>query len=187
MGDRITLAGGGQLYIQDEGGLVCFEATRPDDRRGLYKVWLSGEGGRLLLGTLVPEGGRLYLCRRMTKAALERGGCWPVTAGECLLAFSFEKKSGDWTQENHPERLFRDESLRRMVVGRSMLLRREKEGFTLGARFDPQRSFPIPALFCLARVERVQGQVCALFSFDREGNPLVPHKGGQNGENSGAS
>ena len=187
MGDRITLAGGGQLYIQDEGGLVCFEATRPDDGRGLYKVWLSGEGGRVLLGTLVPEGGRLHLCRRMTKAALERAGCWPVTAGECVLAFAFEKGAGEWGQEKHPERLFQDESLRRMVAGRSMLLRTEKEGFCLRAGFDPRHPFPLPALFCLARVERVQGQVCVLFSFDRKGNPIMPHNTGQSGENSGAS
>lgn len=177
----MTLAGGGQLSIQDEGGMVCFEATCPDDRRGLYKVWLNGEGGRMLLGTLVPEGGSLRLCRRVSKAALTQGGCWPVTGGECILAFAFEQGMGEWAQENHPERLFKDDSLRRMAAGRSMLLRREKEGFCLGAQFDPRRPFPLPALFCFARVGKVQGQHYALFSFDREGNPLIPHNSGQNG------
>lgn len=187
MGSKIPLAGGGQLFIREENGLVCFEAVRPDDGRGLYKVWLRGGAGRMLLGTLVPEGGGLRLCRRVSKATLERGGCWPVSGGECVMAFAFEKEAGGWRQENCPERLFKDESLRHMVAGRGVLLRRETDGFCLGVRFDPGRPFPFAPLFCLARVEQVQGTLHALFCFDRDGNPLVPHNTGKSGENSGVS
>ena len=182
---EIQLRGGGALTLWEEGMLVHLQAERPDDGRGLYKVWVQGPGGRLLLGTLMPEGGRLHLRRRLSRGELERSGCWPVTGGETVLAFAFER--GKWLREERPERLVRDVVLRKSLQGQAMLLRRGEDGFCLSAPFDSKRPFPLTPLFCLSKIERVEGGSRVIFRFDREGNPVVPHNGRQSGENSGTS
>ena len=63
----MEMVGGGTLLLRQEGPRVRLEAERPSDGRGLYKVWLHGDrGGKLLLGTLVPEGDRLRLSRTLS-------------------------------------------------------------------------------------------------------------------------
>ncbi|MBR2935289.1 MAG: hypothetical protein IKB79_06900 [Oscillospiraceae bacterium] len=178
---EMQLTGGGTLTLWEDGELVHLQVCRPDDRRGLYKVWVHGRQGRLLLGTLVPEGGALRLYRRLTRNQLERDCCWPVTGGETVLAFSFGQDS--WVREEHPERLVKDVVLRQALKGTAMLLRRVEGGFRLSASFDTAHPFPITPLFCLSKVEG--GRV--IFSFDREGNPVVPHNDSRGGENSGIS
>lgn len=182
---EIQLRGGGKLTLREEGMLVQLQAARPDDGRGLYKVWVHGPGGRLLLGTLVPEGGGLCLRRRLSRGELERSGCWPVTGGETVLAFSFE--CGKWLREERPERLVKDVVLRQALQGQTMLLRRGEDGFCLAAPFDTERPFPLTPLFCLSKTERVEGGSRVIFRFDKEGNPVMPHNGRQSGENSGTS
>lgn len=181
----MQLRGGGRLTLREEGTLVQVQAARPNDGRGLYKVWLQGPGGRLLLGTLVPEQGELRLRRRLRRGELERQGCWPVTGGETVLAFAFER--GTWLQEERPERLVKDVVLRQALRGQTMLLRRGEGGFWLAAPFDTRRPFPLTPLFCLAKSERVEGRSHVVFFFDREGNPVLPHNGSNTGENSGTS
>ena len=185
MGQEVRLKGGGQLLVWQEGMWVRLEAMRPDDGRGLYKVWVCGDEGRFLLGTLVPERGGLRLCRRISRSELERSGCWPVTGGEAVLAFSFAQSR--WRGEEHPERLVKDVVLQQELRGHSMRLRRRESGFCLAAEYHPGRPFPLPALFCLCAVEQVDGRAHAVFYFDGEGNPIVPHNGRNGGENSGTS
>ena len=182
---EIQLRGGGKLTLREEGALVQLHAVRTDDGRGLYKVWVHGSGGRQLLGTLMPEGGALYLRRRLSRSELERSGCWPVTGGETVLAFSFER--GKWLREERPEQMVKDVVLRKALQGQTMLLRRGEDGFCLSAPFDSKRPFPLTPLFCLSTIERVEGGSRVIFRFDREGNPVMPHNRGQSGENSGTS
>lgn len=59
MGECWNMEGGGTLSLEEEGLRVHLRAVCPDDGRGLYKVWVRGRGGSLLLGTLTPENGRL--------------------------------------------------------------------------------------------------------------------------------
>lgn len=178
---EIQLNGGGRLALWEEGTLVHLQVQRHDDGRGLYKVWIRGPGGRRLLGTLVPEGGRLCLFRRLSRGELERERCWPVIGGETVLAFSFGRDG--WVREEHPERLVKDVVLRQALKGQVMLLRRQASGFRLSASFDTVRPFPLTPLFCLSKIEG--GRV--IFSFDSEGSPIVPHNGCCDGENSGIS
>ena len=184
----VQLAGGGQLMVREEQGQVVLEAVRPNDGRGLYKVWAAGARGRQLLGTLVPEGERLFLRRRLPRSQLERAGCWPVTGGECVMAFSFQQpRQSQWVREERAERLVRDEVLRRALRGKVLLLRRGEEGFRLAARFDPSRPFPVPALVCLGETGEMQGRTYVFFRFDRDGTPIVPHKPGADGDAKGVT
>ena len=155
--------GGGVLTLRQDGPRVHMRAERPADGRGLYKVWLHGDyGGKLLLGTLVPEDGALRLSRVVSVSALERAGCWPrLRAG--------------WYCEQHPEQLVSDPLLRARLRG-AMLCRREEDAFALSAPFRTDRPVRLPALVCLARVERRNGQLHMVWEFDSHGNPKPPHK-----------
>lgn len=175
---RLDMDGGGCLVIREDGGLVWLEARREEDGRGLYKVWLrGGQNRRLLLGTLAPEGGGLRLCRRLTRDRLAREGCWPVAGAECALAFPFE---GSWRRERCPR--VGDPIVARSLEGRQVLVRRERDGFRLALPFDSGRPFPLPALFCLANVERLEGGEHVVYCFDRQGRPVAGYKPGVDGQ-----
>lgn len=171
MGERrLEMAGGGELSLEQLGSRVRFDARRRADDRGLYKVWLLGEGrARLLLGTLAPEGGELRLRRTLSVGQLEQAGCWPAAGAEVLLAFSFGGE-GEWYCEGSPARLVKDVLLRQ-VLTRPMLCRRTASGFELAAPFRRDSPVALNTLLCLARVETVKGSLHLIWDFDSGGRP----------------
>lgn len=178
---KLDMAGGGTLRLRQEGGRVRVQAVRPWDGRGLYKVWLSGgAGGRMLLGTLAPEGDCLRLERNMSLDTLERAGCWPPTGAEAPLAFPFSG-SERWYCEQHPERLIQDPVARGAVKG-PMLCQRGDAGFCLAAPFRTDSPMPLSALFCLARIEQVEGRPHLVWRFNREGGRKSRIKGERTGK-----
>lgn len=180
MEQRMEMRGGGTLTLRQDGPQVCLEAERPADGRGLYKAWLHGDrGGKFLLGTLAPEGGRLVLRRTLSLGELERAGCWPQFWAEAPLAFSFQPSGpsrGGWYCEQHPERLLADPVLKGQVTGPMLCKRGEEGSFCLAAPFRPDRPAALTALFCLARVERWEGKAHLVWSFDGAGQPEIPKK-----------
>lgn len=148
------------------------EVWRRDDKEGLYKAYLTGAGGRLLLGTPAPENGRLYLRRTLTVDSLKRHGVWPVRGVEEEQVCSFHQDSGPlrWT----------DPVLRRAAKTLPRhTFHRSKEGFTLSFPFNIHAPFPLTAVFCFGRVEG--GQL--IFSFREDGFPYIPlHRGENKGE-----
>ena len=179
MEGSMEMRGGGTLTFRQEGPRVRLQVRREADGRGLYKAWLRGDGGgTCLLGTLIPEGGELQLCRTLSVEELERAGCWPHFRGEAQLAFHFDEgRAGGWRREPEPGRLLRDPVLRREIRG-PMWYREEREGFSLAARFRTDRPVPLAVLFCLARVEQWEGQRYLVWEFDWEGWPRLPRDGG---------
>lgn len=170
MAETIELAGGGRLCLTEDGAFVRCEATRPNDGRGIYKVWLQGRGNDFLLGTLIPEGDGLRLCRRVSRDSLERADCWPVKSGRCVLALSFLRKG--WVREAVEPRMS-DSILRRAARGLSALVREDGDGFAIALPFDTARPFALAPVFCFARMERVEGRLCAVFRFDAQGRPQM--------------
>jgi hypothetical protein len=169
---RIELQGGGTLLLRQEDGRLRAEAVRPRDDRGLYKVWLFGPGGgRFLLGTLTPEGEQLKLRRTLSLQELERAACWPPDGGEAVLVFPFSQ-SAHWYCEPQPAKLIQDPILRGQVRG-PMLCRREQDGFCLAAPFCTDGPVALESLFCLARVERLEGRRHLVWQFDRSGQPQI--------------
>lgn len=47
----------GVVTVRQEGEQALCQAMGPLEGYGLYKAWLRGAGGKVLLGTLIPEGG----------------------------------------------------------------------------------------------------------------------------------
>lgn len=179
MEERLAMRGGGTLVLRQEGMKVQLQAERPSDGRGLYKVWLHGDqGGKLLLGTLAPEGGVLRLRRTLSVGALEQAGCWPQFWAEAPLAFPFAvQEGGSWYCEQHPERLVSDPVLKGQLKG-SMLCRKGEGAFSLADPFRTDRPLRLNALFCLSQVERWEGRPHLVWTFDQEGRPKIPNKSG---------
>lgn len=190
---RFGLGGGGTLTVREEGDRAALEAERPDDGRGLYKAYLRGKGGRFLLGTLMPEHGRLGLRRTLPLAELARHGVWPVQSAEAELAFPFGKKQPSartapgWRGEGEPARLLGDRVLSRAAQGlRGVLFRQEGTGFALAAPFRKNEAFPLPPLFCFASIETVGQREYAVFHFNGHGCPIFQNKENEAGDNKGA-
>lgn len=191
---RFSLAEGrGALHLREEGPRVALEATLRDDRRGLYKAYLCGAGGKYLLGTLAPENGLLRLRRTISTDELRRKGVWPPTGAGVELAFPVGKPSqpvhgnpaashqeraqAGWTREQRPDRLMGDDLLARAAQRlQGTLVRREAGGFTLAVPWEEDRGFPLCPIFCFAELKKFNGALYAFFSFDGQGLPTFRHK-----------
>lgn len=177
----------GAVTVRQEGDRAVCQAIRPADNGGLYKAWLHGAGERVLLGTLVPEGGALRLRRVMEVSALDRQGAWPPTGAEVVLAYSFASEPPPppkWCWTDCPRRLLEDPVLSRCLQGtKRALLNRDIEGFFLAFPWSSHEPFPIPPLFCLAQLRPLSGKQYIVFRFSRQGRPELLHNFSAGGEN----
>lgn len=157
--------------VTEQGPRAVIEVWRDNDGEGLFKAYLAGPAGRCLLGTLMPEGGRLFLRRTLSIDSLKRQGTWPIRRVEEELVCSF--------REHAPEIQWEDEVLRRSARRLPRhTVRREGEGFSLVFPFDPHSPFPLIPVFCFARLEG--GRL--IFSFQKGGVPYIFPGDGKNRE-----
>ncbi len=157
--------------VKEQGPRAVVEVWRKDDGEGLYKAYLTGPAGRYLLGTLMPEGGRLFLRRTLSIDSLRRQGVWPVrqVAEELVCSFREQTPAMEWE----------DEVLRRCARRLPRhTVRREGEDVFLSFPFDPRAPFPLVPVFCFARVEN--GRL--IFSFHPGGVPYIFQGEGKNRE-----
>ena len=176
MEQKVPMEGGGALRVWTEGLRVRAEARRPDDGLGLYKAYLKGPGGELLLGTMAPEGGELRIRRTFSQDELHRRGAWPVTGGAArlYLLFQGERPPAGWEQVEGSGPPLGEAALRQgaAALGR-VLCRRQSGRLQVAVPFRTDRPFPLPALFCLARLGELEGRPHLFFLFDAGGWPLV--------------
>jgi len=167
---------GGTVTVRQEGEQAVCRAIRAGGG-GLYKAWLLGERGRALLGTLIPQGGGLCLRRVIPLRQLERQGAWPPVGAEVAAArASTGEAPPGWCWTDCPGRLLGEKALSAALAHRERgLLRREGEGFWLAFPYEGGKPFPLPALFCLSRVERLGDRWYVVFRFSRRGRPEVMH------------
>lgn len=184
MGMSFAVQGGGTLHVWEEGERVFLRYDRPGDREQLYKVWARGEQGDILLGSPVPEGRGLVLCRSLWRRDMIRRGCWPVTGGLCRRADSLPGWEGGWSQTDRPWEMV---GRKNWGEGGSMLYRREEGGVHLAWPLRPDCPVPLTDLICLALPGEVGGRPCLIWHFDGRGEPLLPRQGesrrGGSGEN----
>lgn len=190
MEQRFSLVGGrGTLTLREEGPRAVFEAEVPDDGRGLYKAYLTGRGERYLLGTLVPERGKLRLRRTVPVEELRRRDLWPPAGGTAELSFAFQKGAQTpntaaqsqppegWSGEPYPGRLLEDRLLSRAAETlHGALLCHVPGGFRLALPYGEGREFPLALLFCFASLELLEEKFFIIFSFNHRGCPIFPHK-----------
>lgn len=155
----------GELTLEPEGLYTCFTA-RCRVAEGLWHLWLIGDRGELRLGVLEPEGGHFVIRRRCSARTMAPLGT--VLRGEVRSA---AREETDW--EPVPESERQSPWLRLQLRGQKDLWRRKEGDRTyLAVPYDKGNAFPLPPLFCLARVRPVRGTLCAVFAFGADGWPL---------------
>lgn len=174
----LTCQGGGhgELTVNPQGARTELRASLSDPGDGLYRAYLLGERGELALGVLAPEGGRLSLCRRLYSRDVASLG--PLLRGEARRSFRFQdappaaRREG-WHETRCPAQLFQSRFLQNRLrpIGRAWW-RREGVLMVLALPLEPGRPFPLEALFCLGRVQCVEGVRCVVYTF-REEEPVL--------------
>ena len=93
-----------------------------------------------------------------------------MTGGEICLTYAFARPQ--WSPEPQPERVCREEYLKVSLRRRQGFLSRSgPEEVELAYPFRTDCPLPLTPLFCLARVEGVNGRRCIVWRFDRTGWP----------------
>ena len=157
----------GRLSVQEQGLYLCCRAEchLPQDAVPM-RLYLLGERCELPLGILQPADGRFTLSRRLSLREAGRGG--RLLQGELRAV---EVPEGKWHPEP-PERLFREERLRRQLnAAGGILVCRQERRWMAAVPFDEKTPFPLAELFCFARIRRIGGREYAVFAFDGENNP----------------
>jgi hypothetical protein len=145
----------GVLHVTVRGADTRFEARAPA-LRGLHRIYVQGERGRLLLGAA--EDGTLG---RSFSPALTA----PIGRIQCGRA---ESSAGAVWTGVPPEGavLWPD-------LPPETLFCRRGGRYYLALPWDESAPFPLEELFCFARVRRLEGRWRAIFAFDRDGRPLM--------------
>ena len=180
--ERLPLTGldgaRGELTVCPQGVRTELRAYLDDPGDGLYRAFLLGEHGELALGVLAPEGGRLALCRRLYSRDVAALG--PLLRGEVRRSFRFQDGGpavqtppACWRETHCPAQLFQSPFLQSRLrpIGRAWW-RREGVFLILALPLEDDKPFPLEALFCLGKVQCVEGMRCVVYSF-REEEPVL--------------
>ena len=84
------------------------------------------------------------------------------------------ERASFWRETRCPAQLFQDRFLReRLHVHGRGWWRREEGLLLLALPLERGKPFPLEALFCLGRIESVEGRRCVVYAF-REEEPVLP-------------
>ena len=157
----------GELTVAEEGLYTCFECVCRLPDKGIWCAWAVGTGGQLRLGVLEPEGQRGRIRRRFSRQMTAPVGK-PVR-GEVRPAGG----SGVWEEVAAPDTLFRTPWLRHQLRGVSgAMTGKQGNNRLLALPYDPAKPFPLPPLFCLARVRMIRGKPYVVYAFDEKEWPV---------------
>ena len=145
---------------------------------GLCRGLQLGENGDLDLGRMLPEGGCLRLERSFLVETLKKKGCWPITGAR--LVRPVKPAAGTppkgWSRDLGLGALFpHDPALAQAAEQAARPLYRPRpQGFQLPWPWDPEAPFPLPPVFCFARVQALGDRPSLLFQFQTGGIPRLP-------------
>ena len=146
----------GELTVTPCGQDLIFDAAFTPPGEGLWRLVAVGRCGGLYLGTAEGPG---HLRRRFS-------ACLTGPVGE-LLCCRAEKCGGSgWVSA-------RAEDFPELRLPRGALTRKSGDGTVLALPWTVGTEFPVPSLFCLAAVCRMQGREWLLLRFDGQGWPYI--------------
>lgn len=149
----------GELRLTEQNGDTVFAVTFGRLPRGIYRIVVRGERGELLLG--VVEGEEKSLRRRFSPTIVDRvGKISAVRAESC----------GESPQ---PWRAVGEKDFQRLLyLPKTALCRSVGRRRHLALPWCDEAPFPLPELFCFARITSVNGKSCAVFAFDESEAPI---------------
>ena len=173
----------GILRWEDQEVRAVFTLRCTSPGPGLYKAYLVGSAGAMLLGTPMPEGTSLVLRRVITHDALRGCRVLPPIRGELRSADSGapslcppgwrEGRRADWAAADP---VIRDGLDRTETVW----VRAEADGLTLLLPWETGRELPLTAAVCFLRVQKLDGITCIKLELDRRGRPVGKGGGDEN-------
>lgn len=148
----------GVLRIRSVETDMCFELNGMPS--GLYRVWVEGEQGQLLLGLM--ENGRL---RRRFSPHITRSIGRPLCAKLERLA-----------PVQVPWRNVRADEFAGWTLPDGAYCRKNGQWYELALPYTENRSFPLLPLFCFAKVAIIENRQYLVFYFDSEWRPIMAEK-----------
>ena len=159
-----------------------FSVRCPDRGPGLYKVWLAGNGKRMLLGTLEPAGGFLVLERACSRGTLRAAGVEPPEWGELTVSWEGQSRQPPkgWGDRRAMPLTIKDRELRRALESSPPgWYQRKGSHWLLAWPWNAGEVLPAPSLACLGWADKVEGRSCFLLRLNEKGWP-VAHKASGN-------
>lgn len=158
----------GELTTEREALYTWFSARCRLPEPGLWCVWAVGTEGELRIGVLEPAGDHAGIRRRFSDRMTVPVGT--LLRGELRGTVCRPER---WKPVEHPEQLFQTLWLKRQLRGtKNALLRKESSVRILAIPYDAAAPFPLPALFCFARILRIGTGIYAAFAFDEKDWPV---------------
>lgn len=158
----------GELTVTEAGMYMEFRAACRGGDGALLRAFLVGEKGEARLGVLAPEGGRLGIRRRLSRQEAGK-------LGKLLRCEARRDAETGWEAVGQPEGLLpagwvskQLQDVPGVLTQRAGALRR------VAIPYDPQRPFPLAALFCFAKIQRIGGCVYAVYAFNEGEMPVMP-------------
>ena len=166
-------------------------------RRGLWRAWAIGDAGEIPIGTLEPVNGKSAISRRFSRQALSKAGellrveLRPAENAATLSDVPHgtearpkenaasakvpqETEAQAWRRSVQGQRLFWNVRFQRQLRNvREALTRTDGERRRVALIRDENAPFPLPELFCLASAARIGAKDYWVFSFDRQGWPVL--------------
>ncbi len=160
----------GELTAEREALYTWYDARCRLPGEGLWCAWAVGDAGELRLGILEPSAGGAAIRRRFSDRMTAPLG--RLLRGEVRSA-SPAAENGQWRRAEQPETLFLGPLLRQRLRGvQGALTKRVRGQCLLALPYDRERPFILTALFCFARVRRIEGREYAVFAFDETEQPV---------------
>lgn len=153
----------GQMQIEKEREDTVFSASGRMAQKGLWCLWAVGQNNVLRVGFPELRGEELRLSRRFSSRMTAPLGT--ILRGELRAV----QAASEWERMSAPERFFRSEELRRALREYGGILARQRgEVRFLAIPYSAEKPFPMPGLFCFARICPIQGTAYAVFAFRGE-------------------
>lgn len=160
----------GELTTEREQLYTWFDLRCSGAEKGIWCAWAVGEQGELRVGILEPQGREWVIRRRFSDRMTDPLG--RLLRGEIRPAGAEREQ---WEPLRAPERVIRTPWLRRSLQGNGAILyRREKNRLLLAIPYEPKLQFPLPQLFCFARLCQIRGKPYLQFAFDETEYPIFP-------------
>lgn len=170
----------GTVTVTEQGGRTQIEVSCRRSNAGLFRAYLLCQKGEYPLGVLEPRGDRLSLRRTVLTNGLKNLGT--IWRGEARMSYAFAGRS-QWQSVEAAEQFFQktphfSEALAEL---RGALWQRAGDNRLLALPYECSQPFPLPELFCLARIMAVDGKTYVVYAFDREEQPVLPKNSAQKG------
>ena len=159
----------GELQWEQETDSAVVSARCPPQGDGLWCAWAIGQRQELRIGLMEKQNGQWSIRRRFSRRLTDPLG--PLVRGELRAVGQGEQKDA-WKAVERPEMLFRPLWLRRQMQGMQGVKTRKGEGSRFVAiPYAKNKPFPLPALFCFARIVEMGEREYAVFAFDERDWP----------------